>query len=374
MVAPPFTDDMTMAYEVISTRLPFVYEALPTRVIFGSGARASVHDEASRLNMKRILVLHGPPHVEIADVIASQLGDRYAGTFSGARMHTPVAVTEEALLLVAQLQVDGLVAIGGGSTTGLAKALALRIDLPQIILPTTYAGSEMTPILGETMDGLKTTIRNAKVLPETVIYDIDLTLDLPAGLSGVSGMNAVAHAVEALYATNANPVISALALQSIRSLVRALPAIHVDPSNRGARADALYGAWLAGICLGSVGMALHHKLCHTLGGTFDLPHAETHAIVLPHALAYNAPAIPDVIAALADALGADNVPVALQDVNRKIGAPRGLRELGMPEDGISRAVELALATPYQNPRPLTREGLHQLIARAYNGDLPADVR
>jgi len=288
-------------------------------------------------------------------------------------MHTPTVVTNEALELVAQFGVDGIIAIGGGSTTGLAKAIALRTDLPQIILPTTYAGSEMTPILGETQDGVKTTIRNTKVLPETVIYDIDLTLDLPVGLSGVSGMNAVAHAVEALYAPDANPIIDALGLQSIRSLVRALPTIRSDPGNRQARADALYGAWLAGICLGSVGMALHHKLCHTLGGTFDLPHAETHAIVLPHALAFNAPAIPDVIEKLAATLDVKNVPIALYEVNRQIGAPLGLRDLGMPEDGINHAVDLALANPYKNPRALTREGLQQLLARAYKGDSPSAV-
>ena len=360
----------TMTYQSTHSRLPFVYEALPTRVIFGSGTRSAVSDEAIRLNMSRVLILHGPPHIGMADQLASQLSERHVGTFGGARMHTPVDVTEVALALAVRLRVDGIVAIGGGSTTGLAKALALRTDLPQIVLPTTYAGSEMTPILGETEDGIKTTQRSLKVLPETVIYDVDLTMDLPSGISGVSGMNAVAHSVEALYAREANPVISALALQSIRALVKALPAIHADPGNRSARSDALYGAWLAGICLGSVGMALHHKLCHTLGGTFDLPHAETHAIVLPHALAYNAPAIPDVMAKLRDALGIADVPSALHEVNRAIGAPRGLSEIGMPEDGIEQALEQAMANPYWNPRALERDSLHRLIVRAYHGDAP----
>lgn len=226
----------------------------------------------------------------------------------------------------------------------------------------------MTPILGETVDGVKTTLRSPKVLPETVIYDVDLTMEMPVGLSGVSGMNALAHAIEALYARDANPVISALALQSVRALVKALPRIHSDGSDVGARTDALYGAWLAGMCLGSVGMALHHKLCHTLGGAFDLPHAETHAIVLPHSLAYNASAIPEVISQLREALGVTDVPAELQRVNDAVGVPRGLGAIGMPEAGVEQAVDLALANPYWNPRPLERQGLLDLISRAYRGE------
>lgn len=354
-----------------STISPFTYEALPTRVLFGSGTRAQVAAEAARLDLSRVLVLHGPPHAGVARQCASELGARYAGTFDGARMHTPVEVTEIALEQVAKQGIDGMLAIGGGSTTGLAKAIALRTDLPQIVLPTTYAGSEMTPILGETRDGLKTTLRSLKVLPETVIYDIDLTMDLPAALSGVSGMNAMAHAVEALYARDANPIIQALALQSVRALARALPVISEQPLHREARGDALYGAWLAGICLGTVGMALHHKLCHTLGGTFGLPHAETHAVILPHALAYNAPAIPEVMRQLCEALDVTHdAPAALHAINRKIGAPAGLSALGMASDGISKAVELALANPYWNPRALARDELMQLITDAWRGDAP----
>lgn len=360
-----------MTYEASFSQAPFVYEALPTRVTFGSGTRSALPGEIERLGISRVLILHGTSHAGVHQELAQALGRRYAGAFGGARMHTPVDVTETALQRVAELGIDGVVAIGGGSTTGLAKAIALRTDLPQVVLPTTYAGSEMTPILGETHDGLKTTQRSLKVLPEAVIYDVDLTMDLPAGLSGVSGMNAIAHAVEALYAREANPVISALALQSVQALARALPAIGADPDNRRARTDALYGAWLAGICLGSVGMALHHKLCHTLGGSFDLPHAQTHALVLPHALAYNAPAVPRVMAQLCDALGVErDAPGALHAINRAIGAPGGLAALGMPQDGIARAVELAMANPYWNPRALTRNGLTQLISDAFHGTPP----
>lgn len=360
-----------MSLGAMISNLPFVYEGLPMRVLFGEGTRSSVREEALRLGMSRVLVLSGPTHETAARQISSELGDLHAGTYAGARMHTPIDVTEEALALLRELRGDGIVTIGGGSATGLGKALALRTDLPQIALPTTYAGSEMTPILGETKNGVKTTQRSAKVLPETVIYDVDLSMDLPVRLTGVSGMNAIAHSVEALYARDANPIIGALALESIRALVKALPALCDDPHERAARAGALYGAWLAGICLGAVGMSLHHKLCHTLGGTFDLPHAETHAVVLPHALAYNAPAIPDVMARLRDALGVDDVPAALYELNRVIGAPRGLHELGMPEDGIGRCVELALANPYWNPRPLERTKLRELLSRAHLGVVPS---
>ena len=362
---------MTMSGEAMISNLPFVYEALPMRVLFGVGTRASLRDEAVRLGMSRVLILCGSGHEGVAGQMARELGGLHAGTYARARMHTPVEVTEQALALARELRCDGLVAIGGGSATGLGKALALRTDLPQIVLPTTYAGSEMTPILGETKAGVKTTQRSAKVLPETVIYDVDLSMDLPVQLSGVSGVNAIAHSVEALYARDGNPIVDALALESIRALVTALPAICADPHDRTARAGALYGAWLAGICLGAVGMSLHHKLCHTLGGCFDMPHAQTHAVVLPHALAYNAPSIPEVMARLRDALGVKDVPAALYDLNRAIGAPRGLRELGMPEDGIDRCVELVLANPYWNPQPLARAQLHGLLSRAYLGTAPS---
>jgi maleylacetate reductase len=268
---------------------PFVYEALPTRVVFGSGTVAQLKPEAERLGVRRVLILSTPGRGEAqAREIAALLGDLAVGIHAGAVMHTPVDATEKALEVVRDLGADAVLAVGGGSTTGLGKAIALRTDLPQIVLPTTYAGSEMTPILGETKDGVKTTQRTPKVLPEVVIYDVDLTLGLPAAIAATSGMNAMAHAVEALYARDRNPVISLMAEEGIRSLARALPGIANDPQDRTARADALYGAWLCGTCLGAVGMAVHHKLCHVLGGAFDLPHAETHTIVLPHAVAYNA--------------------------------------------------------------------------------------
>jgi maleylacetate reductase len=350
----------------------FVYEALPARVVFGSRTVAQVRAEAERLGVRRVLVLSTPGRGEAqARDIAMLLGDLAVGIHPGAVMHTPVKATETALQVVRELASDAVVAVGGGSTTGLGKAIALRTDLPQIVVPTTYAGSEMTPILGETRDGVKTTQRTLKVLPEVVIYDVDLTLSLPPAIAATSGMNAMAHAVEALYARDRNPIISLMAEEGLAALARALPTIVEDPQDRTARADALYGAWLCGTCLGSVGMALHHKLCHVLGGAFDLPHAETHTIVLPHAVAYNAPTAPDAMERIARAIGADNAAEGLFELAKRLGTKLALRDIGMPSDGIERATKAAMAAPYWNPRPLDEKALRDLLTRAWNGDPPS---
>ncbi len=348
---------------------PFVYTASPVRVIFGSGTLSRLADEVERLGLRRVLLLSTPPQEADAQALARRLGARAAGVFAGAVMHTPADVTEQAMARVGGLGADGLLAIGGGSTIGLGKAIAYRTDLPQIVVPTTYAGSEMTPILGETQDGGKVTVSDARILPEVVLYDVDLTLTLPAALSGTSGINAIAHAVEALYARERNPVISLMAVEGVGALARALPRIAAAPADPAARSDALYGAWLCGACLGAVGMALHHKLCHTLGGSFGLPHAETHAIVLPHALAYNAPAVPDAMARLRPVLG-DDPARAIHDLAGRVGATRALRDLGMAESAIDEAASRALANPYWNPRPLEPEGIRALLRRAWAGEPP----
>ncbi len=351
----------------------FLYEALPARVLFGSGTVAQLVPEVARLGMKRALVLATPGRPGKAARLLALLDDRSAGVFAGAVMHTPVSATEDAMRVVAETGADGLVTFGGGSAIGLGKAIALRTDLPQIVVPTTYSGSEMTPILGESQDGVKTTQRSAKVLPETVIYDVDLTLGLPPHVSTTSGMNAIAHAVEALYAQEQNPVTSLMAEHGIAALACALPTIVRNPSDRTARSDALYGAWLCGVCLGTVGMALHHKLCHTLGGSFGLPHAETNTVVLPHAVAYNAPAAPEAMARVARALGAGQAAQGLYNLACRLGAPRSLRDLGMAQGGIERAADLAVERPYWNPRPIERGAIRNLIARAWAGLPPDDT-
>jgi alcohol dehydrogenase class IV len=349
----------------------FIYDALPARVIFGAGTLARAGEELARLGARRAVVLSTPEQAETAKSLVASLGNNAAGIFAHAAMHTPVEVTAAAMAEVHAVDADCTVAIGGGSTIGLGKAIALRTDLPQIAIPTTYAGSEMTPIIGETEGGRKTTQRTQKVLPETVIYDVELTLSLPAKLSVTSGMNSVAHAVEALYAENRNPIVSLMAEECIAAFARSLPKIVADPTDRQARSDALYGAWLGGTCLGAVGMALHHKLCHVLGGSFDLPHAETHTVVLPHALAYNAAAAPEAAERIARAIGARDAASGLFDLEKSLGAPTSLRELGMPEDGIERAADIAMQSPYWNPRPLERGAIRDLIARAWVGERPS---
>src|ERR1700692_3927068 len=284
----------------------FQYTALPARVLFGFGTIDKAADELASLGRKRAFVLSDPHHATAAAArLMRVLDDLGVHLSTDAVMHTPVEVTERVMEKLAACNADCIIALGGGSTIGLAKALALRTDLPQIVLPTTYAGSHARPVLGETREGQKSTIRSMKVLPEVIVYDVELTYGLPPAISLVSGINAIAHAVESLYAKDANPVTSSLAEQGIAALGRALPRIGPDPTNLSARADALFGAWVCGACLGAVGMSLHHKLCHVLGGAFDLPHAETHTVILPHAIAYNAPAAPEAAARIAAAIGAE---------------------------------------------------------------------
>jgi maleylacetate reductase len=348
----------------------FNYTALPGRVLFGAGRIAELGAEVERIGANRLLILATPGRASLADRAAVQLGPKCAAIFAEAAMHTPVAVTQRALALVEELGIDGLIAIGGGSAIGLSKAIALRTDLPQIAIPTTYAGSEMTPVVGQTSDGQKVTQASPRILPEVVIYDAELTLDMPVGLSGLSGINAIAHAVEALYARDRNPVTSLMATEAVRSMIQALDRIAEAPRDIEARAAAQYGAWLGGTCLGAVGMALHHKICHVLGGAIGLPHAETHAVLLPHTLSYNAPAAPDAMALLRDAVGGGDPARVLFDLGRRIGAPAGLKELGMEESQIGLVVERTLASPYWNPRELEAGALQAMLHRAWNGNPP----
>ena len=346
----------------------FVYQPPTTRVVFGSGTRASLADEVERLGISRALVLATPEQRDTAEDIVAALRRRAVGVFAAAAMHTPVAITDEALALVRKRDADGLVAIGGGSTIGLAKALVLRCGLPQIAVPTTYAGSEMTPILGQTQGNRKVTQRDESLRPRTVVYDVDLTLTLPASLSAASGFNAIAHAAEAFYAPDGNPIVSMMAQEGIAALANALPKIIHTPTDPVARHSALYGAWLCGHCLGTTGMGLHHKLCHILGGTFDLPHAQTHAVILPHAMAYNASAAPHAMARIARALDTCDAISGLNTLVRALALPLSLREIGMPERGIAAAADLAVRDAYPNPRALDRDALAAMLMRAWAGE------
>lgn len=351
----------------------FVHSGSPTRVVFGVGVREHVSEEADRLGRSRalIVVTAGKRSETLATETAESLGNRATSVFSGARMHTPLEVTTRALEAMGEADADLVVSIGGGSAIGLGKALAVRTGVDQIAVPTTYAGSEMTDLLGETEGARKLTRRDPSIRPETVLYDPELTVSMPAGLAAVSGLNAIAHAVEALYAQSRNPVTTLLAGEALRALAGALPRIAEKPEDIPARSDALYGAWLCGAALDATRVALHHKLCHVLGGSFGLPHAETHAVVLPHVAAFNEATVPDLLAPAARALGAESTGTGLQDLAVRLGAPTALRELGLSEDDVDRAADIALENPTWNPRPYDREDVRSILAAAWAGVAPA---
>jgi maleylacetate reductase len=351
--------------------IQFDLELLLTRIVFAPDSLKQINHEVERLGKSRALVL-STRRRNLAEMVAGLLNERCVGIFAQAMMHTPVESVDAAEAVCHASQADLLVAAGGGSTIGLAKGLALRNRLPILAIPTTYAGSEMTPIWGLSQGGQKTTGRDPIVKPVVVLYDPKLTLTLPAETVVTSGMNAIAHCVEALYAENANPLTSLMAEESIRALAHSIPAVIAQPSDLDARAEAQYGAWLAGAALGMVGMALHHKLCHTLGGSFNLPHAQTHTVVLPYATQYNSSHAPQAMAAIARALGCpvEDAPGALHDISRENGGPASLAELGFQADDLDRAAELATRNPYYNPRPVTLEGIRAVLENAFHGKRP----
>lgn len=348
----------------------FVYQSHPATVIFGRGALRKVPEELSRLRCSKPLLLCTPEQTSQVEALKAILSGKIGGIFPRATMHTPVAITEEAVEMAKSTSSDSVVSIGGGSTIGLGKTISFRTNFVHLAIPTTYAGSEVTPILGETQDGQKTTKSDPRILPSTVIYDVDLTMTLSVGLTATSGVNAIAHAVEALYAQNGNPIINLMALEGIKSLAESLPILVKDPHALEARSRAQYGTWLCGICLGSVGMSLHHKLCHTLGGSFELPHAETHTVILPHALAYNSPNVPEAMRSLAQVLPESNGD-AIRGLNvllDKLGVKRDLKSFGMKEADVQKATEITLSNPYWNPRAIERDPIEEIIRRAWAGE------
>ncbi|MEU5317256.1 maleylacetate reductase [Streptomyces sp. NPDC021056] len=349
----------------------FVHESPPMRVVLRPGAATTATpDETRRLGLRRVLVVSGTRGADTARAVADSLGQACAGLHTGARMHVPAEVADRAVEVARAAGADGCVAVGGGSSIGLGKAIALRTGLPLIAVPTTYSGSEATPVWGLTEHGAKRTGRDPSVLPRSIVYDPELTLALPVPLSVTSGVNALAHGVEALYAPDASPLIALMAEEGVRAMARALPDVAGDPASLDARGRALYGAWLCGSCLGATTMGLHHKLCHVLGGTFGLPHSETHTVVLPYALAYNAPAVPDAVAAVARALDTDAAPTALWQLAGRLGAPRTLAELGLKEADLAVAAEQVAGQAYANPREVTVDGALAVLRAAYEGGPP----
>ena len=337
--------------------------------MFGAGAVRQLAGEVDRLGAKRVLMIGTPGRAAMVKRLAELLSGRVAGFFDQAVMHTPLEVATQARELAASLGADCCVAIGGGSTIGFGKAIALTSGLPVLAVPTTYSGSEMTTIWGLSEGGAKKTGRDPRVLPKTVIYDPELTLDLPASVSAASGMNAIAHCVEALYAPDGNPIISLMAEEGIRALSTALPAIVANPKDAAARAEALYGAWLAGSTISTTTVGLHHKLCHVLGG-LGLPHAETHSIVLPHAVRYNQEAAPEAMARIGKAIQNQNAAAGIFDLEKKLGLPLRLAEIGMKEPDLERAARIATQAPYPNPKKVEYAPVLELLTAAFEGRRP----
>jgi maleylacetate reductase len=354
-------------------RAPFVHDVPASRVVFGRGSIAQVGAEVDRLGAARVLLMSSSRH---AAALEAQLGDRIAGRFSDVVMHVPVEVAQRAAAEARAAGADLVVAVGGGSATGTAKAVARETGLPILAVPTTYAGSEMTPIWGMTEDGRKTTGRDAAVLPRTVVYDPELTVSMPPHLSAASGMNALAHLVEGLYAPSVSPLLAAQAEEGVRALASALPRVVADPADLDARSDALYGAWLAGWILGTCGMGVHHKVCHTLGGTYDLPHAPAHSAVLAYATQFNQDHAPDAMAAIVRAFraagrDADDAPSAVWQLAADLGAPLSLEPLGFAASSIDEAAGIVVASRPVNPRPVDVDGVRALLAAAYAGAPPS---
>ncbi|WP_110239645.1 maleylacetate reductase [Nocardioides gilvus] len=348
--------------------MQFVHESLPQRVCFQTGeAAAAVQAEIERLGARRVMVMAGPDETALADLVTS--GVPSVLRHDEVVMHVPVEVAERARAAALAHRVDAVLSIGGGSTTGLAKAVAMTTRLPIVAVPTTYAGSEATAVWGLTENGHKTTGIDAAVLPRAVVYDASLLRTLPREMSVASGLNALAHCVDSLWAPQADPLNAIFAAEGARALHEGLPLVAKDPTGLSGIELALYGAHLAAKAFASAGSGLHHKICHVLGGKFDLPHAQTHAIVLPYVLAFNAPNAPMAESRLAAAFGNSTALSGLQELRRTLDAPRALRDVGLEAGDIPSAVEgvLALSLP-SNPTPLTTENLTALVRAAWAGE------
>jgi maleylacetate reductase len=351
----------------------FTHQTLPQRVVFVSGeAAAAVIGEISRLGARRVMVIAAPEEASLAGTVSA--GIQVALFHDEVVMHVPAQVADRAREAAVKAGVDAVLCVGGGSTTGLAKAIAMTgspvAGLPIVAVPTTYAGSEATNVWGLTEGGSKTTGVDDLVLPRSIVYDASLTLTLPVGMSVASGLNAMAHCVDSMWGPRTDPIDQALAGEGIRALRFGLPAVKTDPTGLRGREQTLYGAYLAAVAFASAGSGLHHKICHVLGGMFNLPHAQTHAVILPHVLAFNAPNAPEAELRIAEAFDAPTASGGLATLRAALDAPAALKDYGMPEDGITKAVAPVMAVvPASNPTPVTEKLLAALLRAAWEGSV-----
>lgn len=349
---------------------PFTYDALSNRVVFGAGSRRTVREEAERLQAKRVLLIADEHDRERSDEIAGYLGELCVALFTDVVQHVPLAQATCVRELATEVGADATVTFGGGSATGYGKVIALSHHLPQLCIPTTYAGSEQTPIWGLTSGNEKQTGRDLAVLPKVVLYDPELTVALPVAIAGPSGMNALAHSVEGLYGAGANPISSVVAFESIRVLVEHLPRLVARPGDVDERSNVLYGAYLAGAVLAVTGPSLHHKICHVLGGLYGLDHGQMNAVVLPYALQFNAPAIPQLYERLSDLLNGD-ASTMIYDLATTLGVPQDLTSIGFPVDGVAVAAPLVAKAAEGNVRPIAMAQAAELLESCVSGQRPS---
>jgi len=347
----------------------FVYESLPGRVVFGFGAQAGIADEVARLGVERVLLLSSPSATAAADALHAALGD-VALRWTEVAEHVPVELAERARAAAWDARVDVIVTIGGGSAIGLAKAIALELGAPIVAVPTTYAGSEMTPMYGLTGEH-KITGRDPRALPRVVVYDPELSLGLPIETSVASACNALAHCVEGGYGPGANPVTTLSAVEGIRVLSANVPSLTRDARDVDVRTNLLYGAYLAGTVIATVGVGLHHRTCHVLGGSYGLAHAASNAVVLPHAIAYNAPGVPDLLRRWGEAMGTSDPAAFAFDLVADAGLPTSLAALGLPEAVLDDAAVRVVEETPTNPRPVDVVSVRTMLDAAWRGVRPS---
>ena len=318
---------------------PFEMKLPPGWIVFGPGTLHRVSDVVERIGVGRIMLVAGRSAAVISESVRTQLGERIVAMHDDVRQHVPEELADIAVRRARDTNADGVITVGGGSSIGLGKVVAVSLEVPLIAIPTTYAGSEMTPVYGIT-GKQKVTRRDPRALPKAVVYDPTTTLGLPPRVTATSGLNALAHCMEAIVGPGATPFSALVAREAAALLPDALRACVHDGSDLAARSAAQYAAFLAGRSLALAGTGLQHKLAHILGGRYGAIHAEVHAVLLPHVAAFHEEEAPVKMAAFARVLGANrDASDALRHLAIDTGAPSSLEELGLPRAAIDVAMD-----------------------------------
>lgn len=348
----------------------FNYSPVPSKVVFGENAALKLKDEISALGGARVMIACSKGMRGRIEHVIEALGDMCVALYDGAEPHCPEAVAMAAIDLFKEKKCDIIVAVGGGSTIGIGKAIALRTDAPLIVVPTTPCGSESTPIYGMLIGNTKKTGRDAKVIARTSIYDPALTTSMSAHHTATIGMNSLAHCVEALYGQSASPISDLYAAEGIKALTKGLRGSLADGNDLAARSQVLYGGMLSGYCVTLAGIAIHHKLCHVLGGHHGIPHGESNSVILPYAVAYNETAAPKAMEKIMAAMGTDSASGGIYDFATEMKVPKSLKELGMKESDLDIAAEETVRTTPYSPKPAQVKSVREMLQQAYEGIKP----